>query len=172
MDTAASDYPSGDLRVSDADRDRALSDLSTALQAGRITADEFDERSGQVLRSRTGKELTAPLADLPRDRPPAARGTVMDPAQRTVMIRIAMGLSAATATLFAAVAAANALSAGPTLGQRELMQQIMARQGVSLPLPPAPGFNWAGTIMPAVVAVLLVALIVFLRGRLPRAGRP
>ena len=43
MDTAAGDFPDGDLRVSDAERDRALSVLSAALQAGRITAEEFDE---------------------------------------------------------------------------------------------------------------------------------
>ncbi len=42
MDTPTRDYPPGDLRVSDADRDRALSELSKAFQAGRITADELD----------------------------------------------------------------------------------------------------------------------------------
>src|SRR5580658_11339063 len=67
-------YPPGDLRVSDAERDRALSELSEALQVGRITAGEFDQRSGQVLGARTGKELTAPLADLPpAGRAPAVR---------------------------------------------------------------------------------------------------
>ena len=71
MDRPARDYPPGDLRVSDADRDRALSELSEAFQAGRITADELDQRSGQVLGARTGGELTAPLADLPWDRAPA-----------------------------------------------------------------------------------------------------
>ena len=64
MDTDARGFPFGDLRVSDTDRDRALSELSKAFQTGRITADEFDQRSGQVLGARTGKELTAPLADL------------------------------------------------------------------------------------------------------------
>lgn len=58
MDRTGWHYPPGDLRVSDADRDRALAELSQAFQAGRITADEFDERSGQALHSRTGKELT------------------------------------------------------------------------------------------------------------------
>jgi hypothetical protein len=63
------------VRVSDADRDRALSELTEAFQAGWITADDFDQRSGQALGARTGKELTALLADLPVDRarltPPA-----------------------------------------------------------------------------------------------------
>jgi Domain of unknown function (DUF1707) len=66
MDTATRDYPPGDIRVSDADRDRALSELSEHFQAGRLDKDEFDERSGQVLQARTGKQLRALLADLPR----------------------------------------------------------------------------------------------------------
>src|SRR6202451_2368242 len=76
MGTAGRDYyPPGDLRVSDAERDRALSELSEAWQAGRITAGEFDQRSAQVLGARTGKELTVPLADLPpAGRAPAGRG--------------------------------------------------------------------------------------------------
>jgi hypothetical protein len=170
MDMAARDYyPPGDLRVSDADRDRALSELSEAFQVGRITADEFDQRSGQVLRARTGRELTAPLADLPLDRAPAARATAPQRAQPVLATRIAIG-AAVAATCFAAVAAANALSTGPTLQQRELFREMLARQGVSIPLPPAPGFDWAGTITPGVIAVLLVLLIIFLR--VSRADRP
>jgi hypothetical protein len=170
MDPAARDYyPPGDLRVSDAERDRALSELSEALQGGRITADEFDQRSAQVLRARTGKELTAPLADLPLDRAPAARATGPERAQRVRAPGLAIA-AAAGATCFAAVAATAALSSGPTLQQREFMREMMARQGLSIPLPPAPGFNWPGTIAPAVIAVLLVVLIVFLR--VTRADRP
>ena len=66
MDPVTPDYPAGDLRVSDADRDRAISALSEHFQAGRLTADEFGERSGQALQSRTGKELAALFTDLPR----------------------------------------------------------------------------------------------------------
>jgi Domain of unknown function (DUF1707) len=61
-------YPAGDLRVSDADRDRAISDLTEHFQAGRLTADEFDERSSQALQSRTGTQLSALFADLPPGR--------------------------------------------------------------------------------------------------------
>ena len=68
MDTVTPPYSTGDLRVSDADRDRAISELSEHFQAGRLTAGEFDERSGQVLQARTGRELAALFADLPRDR--------------------------------------------------------------------------------------------------------
>jgi hypothetical protein len=70
MDTDARGFPPEDMRVSDAERDRALSELSESYQSGRITVDEFDRRSTQALSARTGKELIAPLADLPLDRGP------------------------------------------------------------------------------------------------------
>lgn len=56
----------GDLRVSDADRDRALTELGEHYQAGRLTIDELDERSGKALQAKTGKELELLFADLPR----------------------------------------------------------------------------------------------------------
>jgi hypothetical protein len=68
------------------------------------------------------------------------------------------------------VAAANALNTGPTLAQREFLREMAARQGLSIPLPPSPGFNWPGTIAPAAVAMLFIVLIIFLR--VTRADRP
>jgi hypothetical protein len=168
--TAAKDYPPGDLRVSDADRDRALSELSGAFQAGRITAGEFDQRSRQALLARTGKELTALLADLPLDHAPAAGATALERGHRVLATRIAVGASAAGATALAALAAANAAGSGADLHKRELVREILARQGLSIPLPHSPGFDWAGTITPGAIAVLLVLLIIFLR--MTRAGRP
>ncbi len=74
--TSGRNYPPGDLRVSDADRDRALAELSEHFQAGRITADELEERSGLALRAKTGNDLQALLADLPVSQAP---GTGMAP---------------------------------------------------------------------------------------------
>jgi Domain of unknown function (DUF1707) len=169
MDRAGWSYPPGDLRVSDADRDRALSELSDAFQAGRITSEELDQRSGQALRARTGNELTAVLADLPVEPAPAPRTTAAERARRLLANRISFA-AAFAAVCFAAVAAGNALSTGPTLQQRELLRDIAARQGLPVPpaIPPSPGFNWAGTITPAAIAVLLLVLIVYLRVRLAR----
>jgi Domain of unknown function (DUF1707) len=148
-----------DLRVSDADRDRAVSELSDAFQVGRITADEFDQRSTQALRARTGKELTALLKDLPVGSA-HARATGVD---RALAARIATGAFAAAATALAFLALTNGLSSGPDVAERELARQILAREGLSIPLPAAPGFDWAGTITPAAIAVLLVVLIIVLR---------
>jgi hypothetical protein len=68
----------GGFLASDADRDQTISVLTDHFQAGRLTPDEFDDRSGRALRARTQGELTALLADLPPDLPPD-RAPVPDP---------------------------------------------------------------------------------------------
>jgi hypothetical protein len=174
MDRAGWTYPGGDLRVSDADRDRACFELSEAFRAGRLTAEEFDQRSGQALSARTGSELTALLTDLPLDDVLAVRAAAVERDRRVQGTRIAIGLSTAGALFFACGSVAAALSHGPTLQQRKMFEQMAASHGFPVhSWLPNPGFNWPGTIAPAVIAVLLVVLIVFLRRRLNRAkGSP
>lgn len=53
------------MRASDADRDAVVSDLSEHFQAGRLTVDELDERTGRALATRTYAELREITADLP-----------------------------------------------------------------------------------------------------------
>jgi uncharacterized protein DUF1707 len=65
MSTDARRYAAGNLRVSDADRDQALAELSAHFEAGRLTSAEFDERSGRALSARTGSDLATLVADLP-----------------------------------------------------------------------------------------------------------
>lgn len=151
MDTGARGFPPGDLRVSDAERDRALSELSEAYQTGRITADEFDRRSTLALTARTGEELTAPLADLPVDRGPvdAAPADTATPrrADSYLVPRLTIGASL-TAICFGGVAVATALR---------------------------PGVDWTVALTPAAVAVLCVMLVTVLRVRARRSpllGRP
>jgi DUF1707 SHOCT-like domain len=62
-------YHPAEMRASDSDRDAVVSDLSEHFQAGRLTAGEFDERTGRALAARTWGELWALLADLPATRP-------------------------------------------------------------------------------------------------------
>lgn len=54
----------GALLVSDADRDRAVQQLTDAFALGRVTAAELDERTGRALAARTRSELDEPLDDL------------------------------------------------------------------------------------------------------------
>ena len=65
MDSGTWGYQRDDIRVSDADRDQAVAELSEHFQTGRLTQDEFDDRSGQALRARTGSDLGALFTDLP-----------------------------------------------------------------------------------------------------------
>lgn len=66
MDTPIESFPRGDLRVSDADRDRAVAELSEHFQTGRLTQEEFEDRSGRALQARTGRELSELFTDLPQ----------------------------------------------------------------------------------------------------------
>lgn len=189
MDDIGRGFPPGDLRVSDADRDRALTELSEAFEAGRLTAEEFDERSGQALRARTGRELTALLADLPANGSPAARTAVLPSGHHGLAARsVIMGGSAVAAALLSVIAVVNAVRPGVSVRQGissaqspaqsgpKLLPYIKAiappqgsvrlpmpsRPGPSVRLPSSPGFDWAGTITPAAIAVLLILLIIFL----------
>jgi Domain of unknown function (DUF1707) len=179
MDRAGWHYPSGDIRVSDADRDQALSELTVARQLGRISADEYDERAGQALASRTGTELTALLADLPVERTgllaerTTADGTIAERSDGMLATRIAVGASAVGAAVFALAAASSAVIQGPSLQQQEFIRAQLASQGMQVP----PGFavgqttDWAGTIALGTIAVLLIVLAACLSVRLSRANR-
>ncbi len=53
------------VRAGDADRDRAVAALQQHHQAGRLTAEEFEERMGAALAATWLDELPPLLADLP-----------------------------------------------------------------------------------------------------------
>lgn len=82
VDTPGRDFPQGAIRVSDAERDAAVAELSQHYQQGRLTAAEFDERSGQALVAKTGDQLHALFDDLPptaTSRPPLQHDLPMVP---------------------------------------------------------------------------------------------
>ena len=65
------------LRVSDAERDQAAAELGEHYQAGRLDAEEFDERLAAALGARTRGDLDKLLEDLPaahRPDPPLPSG--------------------------------------------------------------------------------------------------
>jgi Domain of unknown function (DUF1707) len=75
MSTATKGHPSGSLRVSDADRDRAIAELSEHYQAGRLTTEEFEDRTGRALQARTTADLADLFTDLPRRQTPMTGAT-------------------------------------------------------------------------------------------------
>ena len=62
----------GQLRASDADRERIVDELKTAFAQRRLTRDEFDLRLGQALTSRTYADLITVIVAI-RSAPPAPR---------------------------------------------------------------------------------------------------
>jgi hypothetical protein len=90
MDTPTGDFKRGAIRVSDAERDQAVAELSEHFQAGRLTLEEFDDRSSQALGARTGSDLSALFTDLPKGAAPSVLATAgwiaadapADPARR------------------------------------------------------------------------------------------
>jgi len=97
MDEEARRYQPGAMRASDADRDAVLAELGEHFQAGRLTLEEFDERSDLALHARTYGDLADLTGDLPAPRrPPAARPT---PRSRNVGPRLPVAAIAAALAL-------------------------------------------------------------------------
>jgi hypothetical protein len=57
--------PDGQIRIGDVDRDDAVKRLAAHYEAGRLSADEHQERVGEALRAKTQADLKALFADLP-----------------------------------------------------------------------------------------------------------
>jgi hypothetical protein len=55
----------GPMRIGDAERDQAVAVLSEHFVAGRLTQEEFEERSDQATRARYTDDLSPLFADLP-----------------------------------------------------------------------------------------------------------
>jgi hypothetical protein len=65
MSTFQASYQAPQMKASDADRDAVVSALSENYQAGRLTSEELEERTGRALSARTFGELQSLTADLP-----------------------------------------------------------------------------------------------------------
>ncbi len=117
-----------DLRVSDAERDRALEALGNGFVAGRLTQDTFAYRVEAVLRARVRGELGALVADLPDRR--SLRGMAVGQLAASARRALALAgrwLSRAPATL--------TLPAGPqrrfTIGREPACDMTLADKTVS-----------------------------------------
>jgi uncharacterized protein DUF1707 len=117
------------IRASDADRDRAAALLREHHAAGRLTAEEFQERMEKALEAKTLGELDELLADLPaidlyrlphetmRRTPPGARASLVpnDPTgglARFTPGTVAMGAWAAVTSALVAIWAVTAVLGG------------------------------------------------------------
>jgi hypothetical protein len=71
MDTPTGDFQRSAIRVSDTERDQAVAELTEHYQAGRLTLEEFDDRSSQALQAKTGSDLGMLFTDLPKGAAPS-----------------------------------------------------------------------------------------------------
>jgi hypothetical protein len=90
METGARGVPRRDIRVSDAERDQAVAELSEHFQSGRLTQEEFEDRSGRALQARTESDLVGLFSDLPHNVVPAPRPPVpaMGPRMRVPLLPV------------------------------------------------------------------------------------
>ncbi|MFC0439114.1 DUF1707 domain-containing protein [Kutzneria buriramensis] len=63
---------SPDMRIGDTEREQALAALGEHMSAGRLTIDEYGERSAKVTAARTRGELVELFTDLPDPQPGSA----------------------------------------------------------------------------------------------------
>lgn len=63
------DFPSAEMRISDAERESAMNALGEHMTSGRLDIDEYGERSAQVTAAKTRGELQGLFTDLPGPHP-------------------------------------------------------------------------------------------------------
>lgn len=64
-----------DIRISDAERDAAVTTLATHLSTGRLELDEYEERCTRAVAARTRGELEVLFDDLPAPHPDLSSAT-------------------------------------------------------------------------------------------------
>jgi hypothetical protein len=73
------------VRIGDAERDRAVSDLGDHFAAGRLTREEFDDRVDHAMAARFDRDLQPLFVDLPRTEPVPSRPAGPPQSLRTVL---------------------------------------------------------------------------------------
>ncbi|MFJ6675314.1 DUF1707 domain-containing protein [Actinosynnema sp. NPDC091369] len=95
-----------DIRIGDAEREHALELLGTHLGEGRLSVDEYGERSARVATAKTRGDLYGLFADLPAPRPRFTQvepPPVPAPARRGWPVEFRVGSAAVTAVAIISV---------------------------------------------------------------------
>jgi hypothetical protein len=79
MNATQDRYRLPQLKASDAERDAVVAALSEHFQAGRLTTEELEERTGRALAARTVGELDELTTDLPAPQPAPPAGPAVAP---------------------------------------------------------------------------------------------
>lgn len=86
--------PDSEPRAGDAERERALRELSEHFSSGRLSLPEFEERSAAVAAAESTAGLAASFADLPAGVPPGPPGPAPRPGVRRALLAAALACAA------------------------------------------------------------------------------
>ena len=103
MNAAQDRYRPPQIRASDADRDAVVAALSEHFQAGRLTTEELEERTGQALAARTLGQLDELTADLPVPRPAAPPAPVAPRRRAGYLVLVPLVVPVAALAILAVV---------------------------------------------------------------------
>lgn len=102
-----------DVRIGDAERERAAARLADEVGTGRLTLAEYEQRVDRAYAARTAADLAAVTADLPSAAPRPAQSSV--PTARRLPVDAAWAPWVATSVICLVVWAATSLGAGHAL---------------------------------------------------------
>jgi hypothetical protein len=103
MNAVQDRYRSPQIKASDAERDAVVAALSEHFQAGRLTTEELEERTGQALAARTLGQLDELTADLPAPRPAAPPAPVAPPRRPGYLVLMPLVIPIAALAILALV---------------------------------------------------------------------
>ncbi|MGV0328574.1 DUF1707 SHOCT-like domain-containing protein [Corynebacterium guaraldiae] len=102
------------MRLSDAERTNAVNDLAQALGEGRLSMDEFEERTDAIMEATTRRELAAVFMDIPTKASTElkiySQGEMERAYQSTRKPRLATAMVGSLGLLFGSIASFAALS--------------------------------------------------------------
>jgi hypothetical protein len=136
------------LRVSDADREQICARLREAYAEGRLTAEEFHQRTDRALAARTGADLAPLTADLPAPVPaplPANRGGARRRELRQIWTAWAsMAILLNAVWILTAITSSDVPTYWPVwplgiTGALAVVRTLNLRNSANAPLPPADG---------------------------------
>ena len=149
-------YPAHLIRVSDAEREVVVAHLSAATAEGRLTLDEFSERTRRAYAARTWVELTSLTLDLPAPRRWIAPAAPPGSGSGTALSWVSM-LVGVVSIVVVAFLPVNAIA-----GVTAIVLGVMGLRAAGRGEPSHRGMALAGVVCGMFGVLLTVAWIAFL----------
>jgi hypothetical protein len=146
-------YPAHWIRVSDADREAVVAHLSAAAAEGRLTLDEFSERTQLAYAARTWGELTVLVSDLPVA-PPVVAPAAAGPNSGLPLLALISGI--------ASIPAIACMPFGGVVGVLGIVLGILALRTVARGVPGQRGMALTGVVCGSLGVAAQAAMMMLL----------